>query len=242
MEAIYQSKPDVANYLVSAGADINCTGVFLQTPLHAAVISNNLSIVQALLKAGCNLDARDNCERTPLILSAQANNLAIVEELLDSGAKVDARDHSGMDLAMFASAYNNLGILKCIYSRHPVYLRRNVRNLAGWTAIMFAVRENLLDVVKFLDKAGVDLQARDAVGMNLAHIACFLNGSYPPGKDMTDLLLFLREKVDFEDMDDCGNRPLDLAKTSGNLNTVKVLLHRCKVNTEGAALALERAL
>lgn len=55
MEAIYQSKPDVANYLVSAGADINCTGVFLQTPLHAAVISNNLSIVQALLKAGCNL-------------------------------------------------------------------------------------------------------------------------------------------------------------------------------------------
>jgi len=86
-EAAYWNLPDVAQYLISQGANINIKALLGYTPLHAAVDGGNPAIASLLIMNGSNVNPLYMERFTPLDLAAQKGNQELVEVL---------RQHAGV--------------------------------------------------------------------------------------------------------------------------------------------------
>ena len=71
-------------------ADVNAV-LMNTTPLHYAVMNNNLQTAYMLLDNGANVNAKIN-GLTPLHIACQVGNVAMVRLLLNAGADVNAKD------------------------------------------------------------------------------------------------------------------------------------------------------
>src|SRR5207244_11484940 len=60
------------------------------TPLHIAVVYNQLEIIKKLLKSGANPNAEDSEGNTPLHFTAEQNNLETLRLLIEHGGNVNA--------------------------------------------------------------------------------------------------------------------------------------------------------
>jgi ankyrin repeat protein len=80
------------------------------TPLHRAVLCEDIKMIKLLIGRGANLEARDP-DRTPLFLAAHYGCVEIVKLLIEHGADPNALDlHTGetpLGRAQFGS-YNEL--------------------------------------------------------------------------------------------------------------------------------------
>ena len=64
--AMYHNRLDIAQLLISYGADVNAKDNIGRTPLHSAAAENSLATAQYLISSGADLEARDNIGYTPL--------------------------------------------------------------------------------------------------------------------------------------------------------------------------------
>lgn len=72
------------------GADQNAHSAIGQTPLHQAVLRDNLSLAELLLQNGATVDEQDAEGRTPVDWAVLRNNPAMVELLVAHGAQPPA--------------------------------------------------------------------------------------------------------------------------------------------------------
>jgi ankyrin repeat protein len=86
-QAILRNKTDIAEYLLTVGADPNTVNATKRTPLHLAVDRNNPAISSALLKAGANPNLLDQEGWTPLHHAAAKNQFENAKAILAGGAK-----------------------------------------------------------------------------------------------------------------------------------------------------------
>ena len=61
------------------------------TPLHEAIIFNNIEMVKILLQQGAEIEAKDQNSYTPLLFASYHNRIEIMEILLNHGANVHAK-------------------------------------------------------------------------------------------------------------------------------------------------------
>lgn len=99
----------MAQYLLDHGADVNACNNQLQTPLHDAVITLNLQLVELLIDRGAKINAQDALGQTPLYTlvvrgmpSVEKNRrdltdlqVDIVDFLLRSGADITIANYQG---------------------------------------------------------------------------------------------------------------------------------------------------
>jgi hypothetical protein len=88
---------------LAAGVDVNAT--FVQpgvpgsggTPLHIAVIADQLDAAKLLLEKGANIEAKaaDEYQATPLHWAAFVGRLESIKFLLEKGAKLNSKDKNG---------------------------------------------------------------------------------------------------------------------------------------------------
>ena len=64
--AAKENRPDIMEFLINSGCNINPEDDSEQTPLHKAVISGAVESVQLLLKKGADVDKIDNNNHTPM--------------------------------------------------------------------------------------------------------------------------------------------------------------------------------
>jgi ankyrin repeat protein len=88
---------EVAKALLAGGADASLasSNALRLAPLHSAVASDSLELVELLLANGAASSPRESSGGTPLHSAAGHGNAAIIERLLQAGADKDARTKDG---------------------------------------------------------------------------------------------------------------------------------------------------
>jgi|GEM_PF-2080768 hypothetical protein len=91
--AVKYNCPEVVDYLLSQGTQINCRTINGVTPLHWAAEERSVAMVSLLLNRGACLDAIDRDGKTPLHWAVRAGRIRIARYLVDMGAKTNISDN-----------------------------------------------------------------------------------------------------------------------------------------------------
>jgi ankyrin repeat protein len=195
---------EAANMLIRAGANVKAENHYHVTPLSVAATNANPTMVDALLKAGADANATAADGETVLMTAARSGNPDVVRALVARGANVNATENwQGQTALMWAAAENHAAAIKVLVEHgadtnmrskelsFPDY-RYETNGMAvfqlpkgGWTALMYAARENAMDAVAALADLHVDLDAASRPeGATALHLAV-INAHY----DLAALLL-----------------------------------------------------
>ena len=176
--AVRADDAEMAQLLIRAGANVNAANHYGITPLALAATNANASIVEVLLKAGADANAVGPDGETVLMSASRAGNPDAVRALIARGANVNATERwQGQTALMWAAAENHAAAVKVLIE-HGADPNLRSRELAfpdyryetngmavfqlpkgGWTALMYAARENAIDAAAALADLKVDLNA-----------------------------------------------------------------------------------
>lgn len=107
MSVAIDGSPEVLQYLIEIGADVNLSDDRGNTALMLASKWNTPEIVKRLLEAGADLEARDNQGATALLLSCKYNDARMISTLLSAGAEPRATDFEGFGYEEYLELYKN---------------------------------------------------------------------------------------------------------------------------------------
>lgn len=93
---IFNDLPLLRSLLAQGGYNLNKRDLFLNTPLHIAVIVNNVEAAKILLEYGANPNSIGANENTPLITACKKLNLDLVELLIENDATIVQKDKDQM--------------------------------------------------------------------------------------------------------------------------------------------------
>jgi ankyrin repeat protein len=202
--AVRSDDPVTTQMLIRAGANVSAANRYGITPLSLAATNRNGAIARALLTAGANANAIGPDGETILMTAARAGNPDVVTALLDRGANVNASESwQGQTALMWAAAENHGPAIKALVARgadlnarskelsFPEY-RYETNGMAvfqlpkgGWTALMYAARQNAMESAAALADLHVDLNATTKQEGTTALQIAIINIHY----DLANLLL-----------------------------------------------------
>src|SRR6266851_3625335 len=93
--AVRNGNREMAQLLLSAGADVNLRNAGGQTVLMMLGEDATADLVWDLVNAGAKVNQKDNEGNTPLIEAAALNDVEALRTLLDAGAELAARNNDG---------------------------------------------------------------------------------------------------------------------------------------------------
>ncbi|PYS38211.1 MAG: hypothetical protein DMG14_18505, partial [Acidobacteria bacterium] len=191
--AVRANDMDTMQLLLRSGANAKAANRYGVTPLSLAATNGNAAMIEALIKSGADPNAALPEGETVLMTAA----------LVARGANVNAREKWQEETAlMFAAAENNAAAVKVLVEagadmnvhskvwNFPEY-KYETNGMAvfqlprgGWTALMYAARQNAMDAAAMLADLKADLNATDPDGTTALQLA-ILNVHY----DLAALLL-----------------------------------------------------
>jgi ankyrin repeat protein len=107
--AVFFDHLEIARLLVAAGADVNrpSNNSIRVAPLHSAIASGNVELLDLLLSHGAKPDAVEFLEATPLHSAAARGSRVMVEKLLAAGADPSRKTKDGKTAADLAKQYDH---------------------------------------------------------------------------------------------------------------------------------------
>ena len=149
LEAAVRGDPIVIEKLLKAGADTNQGNTDGQTALLIVSRTSNVAVAKLLVSHGANVNVTEHWhDQTPLMWAAAEKQPAMVKFLLDRGAKADAR--------------SRLNHWTRMVTAEP---RAQMRDVGGFTALLYAAREGCLECVKALLAGHADINLPDPDGV-----------------------------------------------------------------------------
>mmetsp|Transcript_8934 Transcript_8934/g.16909 ORF Transcript_8934/g.16909 Transcript_8934/m.16909 type:complete len:396 (-) Transcript_8934:27-1214(-) len=107
-------KPEIAQVVISARADLTYKDDDGGTVLHHAAMGGNAAFCQVLLSARAEINARDDDEWTPLCLAADSGHASTCEALLRARAGVNLADEDGRSPLWFATKKKHGDVCKLL--------------------------------------------------------------------------------------------------------------------------------
>lgn len=149
-----------ARVMMGARVNVRDKGYDGLTPLHAAVQTGNMEIIQFLLEHGAKVNARDSFKRTPLMMMDYDAEPELLELLLRYGAKTNLVDKEKNTILIHFAEYDDKEIVEMLL-RYGIPV--NAVNKEGKTALMIAAENSGEENVKALLEAGanVNLSSKD---------------------------------------------------------------------------------
>jgi ankyrin repeat protein len=201
--AVRANDMSTVQLLLRSGANAKAANRYGITPLSLAATNGNAAMIEALIKAGADPNAATPDGETALMTAARTGNADAVKSLIGHGANVHSRDNWQEQTAlMFAAAENNAAAVKVLVQagadmnvhskvwNFPEY-KYETNGMAvfqlprgGWTALMYAARQNAMDAAAALADLKADLDASDPDGTTALQLA-ILNVHY----DLATMLL-----------------------------------------------------
>lgn len=161
LHAAGEGRLECVNILIDAGIDINCQDHQGHTPLHAAVICQQIPIIHRLLSSGSNPNVKDKSGQTPLLHAIGTGDRHVFELLCEYNARLDMKDNLGEDALFKAVKAGDTTLTRKVLVGH---VKVNQVNVYGETPLMIAVDHERVGIVKSLLAAGADPNLADKGG------------------------------------------------------------------------------
>lgn len=127
---------EVAEYLLSKGADVNLEDEEGWSPLHSCASKGDAVLVGLLLDAKADPDAATSSKATSLHFAASKGHTEVLALLLNAGAKKNARDrHGGTPLLRAVSCGRERALKVLLEAKADVALKDSVGDNALHVAI-----------------------------------------------------------------------------------------------------------
>jgi ankyrin repeat protein len=166
--AVVNGNASMIELLLESGADARDIGPQGETMLMTAARTGIPAALQTLIEAGADVDVRESSfDQTALMIAVRERNLAAARLLIERGAEVDARTRAGPAPAFTppckgtGCGSEGVGINR---GGLPDRGRRDAAE-GGMTALLYASRDGLADMVELLVSAGADLELAEANGI-----------------------------------------------------------------------------
>ena len=173
---------ETAELLIRAGALVNAANHYGVSPLELACTNGSAPMVKMLLKGGAIPNTVFSTGETPIMRAARVGNVDTVKVLHAHGADVNAKESSEEQTAlMWAVAEKHLEVARVlieagadVHARSRTlkkpkatgsYYAPTLQPYGGYTPLLFAARENNLDVVRLLLAAGANVNDAAADGV-----------------------------------------------------------------------------
>jgi ankyrin repeat protein len=184
----------LGSFLLKHGADVNFRASDLSTPLHHAIISPDVKVVQFLLESGADVHSRDDKGRTPLHLvnmayiyddELEGQAREIIRLVLEGGANMNAQDKNGDTPLLLAHPRLNGARVARILLMNGA--EPNVKNNDGETALHRSltcycspdadsfnsnhdIRNRVYDVARILLEHGANPNVTNSDGKTSLHL------------------------------------------------------------------------
>lgn len=218
---------DIVRTLIQAGADLDWEATTGQTALNVAALEGHIEIVRALIEAGAEMNEKSKNaqidyfkDATAIFMASRAGHTEIVWMLVQSGAEVDARNSRG-DTPLFLAALS--GHTDTVRALIEAGADVNATGRYGETSLMLAAVEGQNDIVEMLIQAGAEVN-RKAVGDEQGEGAGWTALMIAAMAGHTDVVSqLLTAGADPKTINDAGENALDIAKSEGNKEAVRLL-------------------
>lgn len=157
MAVMNEDLEEVQN-LITRGAKLNSRDKGLEgiTPLHAAIETGNIEIMQLLLAYGAKPNSRDYQKRTPLMMLDEDGEKEMVRILIAYGANPGLVDAQKNSVLHHFAEFDEPEMMRYLieHGANP-----NGRNKAGRTPLMIAAENDNAEVLRVLLENGADIRA-----------------------------------------------------------------------------------
>lgn len=172
MTAALMAKPEIAQLLISANANIDqkrsdgCTALMaaaelpynINDPKAVLVVDKDdilkrSEVIQALIAAKCDVNAKNNEGMTALFFAARSAHHSAVELLIASSADLNAKTNKGMTPLIGAAINGHSNIVGIL---HKAGADLNATDANGFTALMYAAGYGHEKVARVLIESGAD--------------------------------------------------------------------------------------
>jgi len=175
------------------------------TPLYYAVEGGHKEIVELLINGGADINARKGSS-TPLDIAIDKEHKEITQLLVDKGAMVSSIHVAAqMGYQRQTKAFLDQGI------------DVDLKNQAGSTPLLYAVRGRHKDIVELLVAKGADINAKDKGGYTLLYYAIW-------SEDVNTVKAIVTKGADVNLTAGKDYPPIYYAIWSGDIDIVKLLV------------------
>jgi ankyrin repeat protein len=167
--AAQRDNVEIADLLIAAGANVQSATRYRITPIWLAAKNGNATLIEHLLKAGADPNTVAEQGETVLMTAALTGNNDAVKVLLTHGAKVNEREPvKGQTALMWASSEGNTAAAAMMLEFGAEI---HAKSKAGFTPLLFAVRNAHIDTVKTLLAQGANVNDTAPDGTSALNIA-----------------------------------------------------------------------
>ncbi|POM62342.1 hypothetical protein PHPALM_28516 [Phytophthora palmivora] len=150
-------------------ADVNKRCHRGKTALHHATTDETYEVAKLLISNGASIDAQDEEGKTPLIHCIQSTSLLVADFLLQHGASVHIPDKDGVTPLQLVIRNHDVNMMQIILNHHQCVTTDTGEDFGG-SALMTAVDENALPIVKFLlEEKYVTVNHQNTFGETVMH-------------------------------------------------------------------------
>jgi ankyrin repeat protein len=222
--------PDIVEFLLTHGADVNARDDTFTSPLHLAEQYGRQQVVTMLLNHKADVNSWDKNGKTPLHMLLESemyhDDCSHVRLLLEHGAEVNIRDVDNQTpflLALNARRFRT-ALLLLEHGAHA-----NAQEVNRWdrdkeTLLHLAIRWNLFKLPRILLEHGADSDAENTKGQTPLHVLSESDSIKDGGDILNLVLLLLKHGAATNKRDVDGETPLHLAIKRNRFKLAEILL------------------
>ena len=218
--ASWKGRNDIAQLLLSNGADINLLKKDGTSPLSAAAQYGHSNVVQTLLSNKADINLSDKDGTSPLFVAAQEGHSNVVQTLINNNASIDQAKNNGVTPLYMACTYGHLEVVQLLLNnKADPYKTRD----EGDTPIFKAAQKGHTKIVEKLLDNNFPINHKNFKNLTVLHVAAWHNKS-----DVVKLICERDEKKELinDNLNDWNHTPLTfgIANAAG-IDVLRVLIN-----------------